>query len=359
MYRSLSVENLFMRLLAPVFMLCLSLFSLPGLAATVNDLYQVREPVASQQPEERNAALLRALDTLVLRLTGNPEALKNPGLDALRKDPQQIVSQYGYESDNLLVDFDPISTDRSLRQAGLSLWGANRPAIMLWWLNDGSDGSNLIGDGQSSATPLSQAAQHRGLPLRLPIADLSEQLLAVPENLGASDPVALREASERYAADALLAVQAREDNGQWQAEWRLWLGEEREQGKVQGADQAALADGIFLAIGERLAPRFVVAPGAASSLTVEVQGTDLARYAELQRALEPFGAQLRQAKGDILVYQVNASAEQLRAQLALLGLQEAPAEAAPLDASQAPAEHAQGAPTPQIVPLNDVLRFRW
>ena len=72
--------------------LCLSLFSLPTFAETVGDLYQVREPVASQQPEERNQALQRALDTLVLRLTGDPAALKNPAVAELRKDPQQLIS---------------------------------------------------------------------------------------------------------------------------------------------------------------------------------------------------------------------------------------------------------------------------
>jgi uncharacterized protein len=349
-----------MRLSARVVLLCLSLFSLPAIAATVNDLYQVREPVASQQPEERDAALLRALDTLVLRLTGNPQALKTSALDALRKDPQQIVSQYGYENDNLLVDFDPVSTERTLRQAGLSLWGANRPAILAWWLNDGTGGSSLVGDGQSGAQILSHAAQHRGLPLRLPIADLSEQLLATPESLEASDPAALRSASERYAADALLVVQAREDNGQWQAKWRLWLGEEREQGSVQGADQTAVADAVFLAIGERLAPRFMVAPSAAAtSLTLEVQGVDLARYAQLQRILEPMGAQLRQAQGDRLVYAVNASAEQLRAQLALLRLQDVTDQAAPIEAGQVPVEPAAAGSAPQVLPRNDVLRFRW
>lgn len=349
-----------MRLTARLLLACLPLFSLPSLAATVSDLYQVREPVASQQPDERAAALGRALDTLVLRLTGDANAAQSPALAALRKDPQQIVSQYGYEGDKLLVDFDPISTERSLRQAGLSLWGANRPAILTWWLNDASAGSNLIGDGQEAAQVLGLAAQHRGLPLRLPLADLDEQLLATAQTLAANDPAALRTASERYAADALLTVLAREDNGQWQAQWRLWLGDEREQGKVQGADQAALADAILLAVSQRLAPRFIVAPGAANSLTLEVQGVDLARYAELQRILEPFAAQLRKVQGDTLTFQVTANVEQLRAQLALARLQEIPAEAPPLDASQPAQAPAAGAePAPQIVPRADVLRFRW
>ena len=349
-----------MRLIARLLVLCLPLLSLPGFAATLSDLYQVREPVASQQPDERDAALGRALETLVLRLTGSREAARSPALAELRKDPQQIVSQYGFEGDNLLVDFDPLSTDRQLRQAGLALWGANRPAIVAWWLNEAPGVSSLIGDGQDSAGPLRRAAQHRGLPLRLPLADLGEQLLATPDNFSANDPEALRSASERYAGDALLAVLAREVDGQWQAQWRLWLGDKREQGKAEGADQHAVADAVFLAISERLAPRFRVAPSAASSLALEVEGVDLARYAELQRMLEPLGAQLSQVQGDRLTYQINASAEQLRAQLGLLRLQEVPAEAAaagavPIDAGQPPAEQ----PAPQVLPRTEILRFRW
>ncbi|OLU28781.1 hypothetical protein BVH03_12510 [Pseudomonas sp. PA15(2017)] len=356
----------------PIFrplLLCLSLLSLPTLAATVSDLYQVRETVASQQPEERDAALQRAVETLVLRLTGKPEAAKGSALAQLRKDPQQIISQYGYEGDHLVVDFDAVSTDRSLRQAGLPLWGVNRPAILAWWLNETVDGANMVGDGQTAAEPLREAARHRGLPLRLPLADLSEQLVATKEALGAKEPGELRSASERYGADALLAVRASEADGKWQANWQLWLGDEREQGKAEGADQAALADAVLLAVSERLAPRFVVAPGASSAQTVEVIGADLSRYAELQRVLEPFGAQLQSVQADRLIYKVNASAEQLRTQLGLLQLHEesaaelasqVPAESqAPIDASQAPVQPQAAPPAAPATASGEVMYFRW
>ena len=349
-----------MRFATRLLLACLSFVALPTFAAPVSDLYQVREAVSSQQPEERAAALSRALDTLVLRLTGKTDAAQSPALAALRNDPQQIVSQFSYEGEVLQVDFDPLSTERSLRQAGLALWGANRPSILLWWLSDASDGSRLLGDGQEAAAPFMQAAQHRGLPLRLPLADLAEQLLAVPENLTSNQPAALSEASERYAADALLAVLAREANGQWQAEWRLWLGDEREQGTVKGADQGALADAILREVSQRLAPRFIVAAGAATSLTVEVRGVDLARYAELQRILEPFAAQLRTVQGDTLTFSVNANADQLRAQLSLARLQEVPADVSAVDADPAitPPVTAAEPATPNVA-QGTVLRFSW
>ncbi|MQK16791.1 DUF2066 domain-containing protein, partial [Escherichia coli] len=88
-----------------------------------------------------------------------------------------------------------LTTENKLRQAGLPLWGANRPSILAWWLNSGVEGANLVGDGQEASTPLRLAAQHRGLPLRLPLADLQEQLVATPENLGADQPQALQPVS--------------------------------------------------------------------------------------------------------------------------------------------------------------------
>ncbi len=87
---------------------CLSLLSLAIHAETLNGLYQVREPVSSQSPDERNQATQRALETLVLRLTGDPKALQSAGLAEVRKDPQQIISQYGYDAgppESLQVDF--------------------------------------------------------------------------------------------------------------------------------------------------------------------------------------------------------------------------------------------------------------
>ena len=340
---------------------CLSLVSLVGHAETVKGLYQVREPVNGQSPEERDQATQRALDTLVLRLTGDPKAAQSPGLAAIRKDPQQIISQYGFDAgppEVLKVDFDPGTTEQALRRAGLAMWGANRPSILGWWLNDSAEGSSLVGDGQASAAPLRRAAQHRGLPLRLPLADLNEQIVATAPNLEGADPAPLNAASERYNADALLAVHAQETGGQWQAKWRLWLGDQKEAGTVQGADQAAVADAVMLAVNERLAPRFVARPGASSTQLLEVQGMNLEHYASLGRLLEPFGGRVQSVDGDRIVYLVNGSVDQLRAQLSLARLQEAPASQAPTPA--VPVQPAVGGAVPAPAPApTPQLRFRW
>jgi len=345
---------------------CLALIAATAQAENVSGLYQVREPVTGEGPEARTAATAKALDTLVLRLTGDPKAVQSPALAALRKDPQQIINQVGSEAgppESVLVEFDPGSTERALRKAGLALWGSNRPSILGWWLNDSADGSSLVGDGQASAQPLRRAAQHRGLPLRLPLADLQEQLVANAKQIEGSNPAPLREASERYGADALLAVHAQEADGKWQGKWQLWLGDQREQGAAEGADPAALADAVMLAVSSRLAPRYVARPGASSQMQVQVQGMSLQRYAELARVLEPYGPRLQMAEGTTLTYGVTGNREQLRAQLGLAKLQELPADQAPaVPVTPAPAASTAGeqpAPAARAPTPFDGLRFRW
>ena len=331
---------------------CLSVLSLPGHAEVVANLYQVQEPVTSQTPEDRTQAIQHALETLVLRLTGDAKAINNPGLAAVRGDTQQIISQYGYDAgppQTLQVDFDPVSTDKALRGAGLAMWGNNRPVILGWWLNDTVDGTSLIGDGQSAADPLRRAARHRGLPLRLPLADLSEQLVGTAKNLEGTDPAPLQGASERYGADALLAVHASQNGEKWQAKWRLWLGGQKEQGSSEGVDQAALSDAVMLAVAQRLAPRYVAKPGVAGDLSVEVGGMTLDHYAEMGRLLEAFGGQVKAVNGDSVTYKVTASADQIRAQMALAKLQEVQPPAAGVPVPEvAPASGA--APTPVAPP---------
>lgn len=326
-----------MRLFPRLLMLCAACIVLPSLAAPLSNLYEVREPVADQS-EAREAALQRAFDTLVLRLTGDPEASQRPAVAELRKNPQQLIGRYAHESDSVVVYFDPQTTERSLRGAGLALWGANRPSILSWWLVDGGDGARLVGDGQDQSVALRVAAQHRGLPLRLPLADLGEQMLGVAEAAQGADAQALHEASERYDADALLAVSAAQADSQWEASWHLWLGEEQTRGKASGQTHEALADAVMLAVSKYLAPRYTVAAGEVEDITLEVLGADVDRFAELEQLLAPLGGRLIRVESDRLVYRLSASPDQLRAQLALARLHEVPAEELAIEAPQAEPE---------------------
>jgi len=337
-------------------------------AEVVDNLYQVREPVTSQQPDERNAALKRAFQVLAVRLTGDPQAGQNPGLASALAAPEALITQYGYDAgppEVLVVNFDPAAAERALGQAGLSVWGANRPVVMVWWLNDADSGASLVGDGQPASTAVQRGAQRAGLPIRLPLADLSEQLAGTAANIDASDPTALRQASERYGANALLAVHAKPQGSGWQAQWRLWNGGAAEQGSSQAADQDALAAAVLQDVGARLSKKFVSRPGTTQPLTLVADNSNFERYAQLQKALEPLSSRLVKVEGTQLTYDLTANPDQLQAQLGLAGLQPA---SAPTPAASAPAAagapvDANAAPTaPAALPTasgRTTLYFRW
>lgn len=308
-------------------------------AEPVVGLYQVREDLASQESEVRDAGLQQAFATLVQRLTGKKNAVQAPQLAAYQADPQALISRYGYDGNTLIVNFDPQSVQSALRAAQLPLWGSNRPLVLAWWLVDDEQGTRLISDGQSLAPHLQSAAHYYGIPARLPLGDLDEQLLASADALSQDDAQPVRQAAERYNADAVLSVHQQTNGQTLQAQWQLWVGEGREQGQVSADSQTVLAQQVFAQVNQRLAARFAIKPGQGETFIVRVAAIDLERFVLVERLLEPFAAQLQEVTKDYAQWQVRSTGEQLRAQLTLAHLKETAlpvptAEPAPIDAAE-------------------------
>lgn len=342
--------------------LLLSLSTMLASAAAVDNLYDVSEPVAGQQAEERDAALSRALAVLVERLSGSRTALDNSVVQEALKAPQGFANQYGYRElpNGLMLEaaFNPLMVDNLLRQAGVAVWGASRPAVLTWWLNQASDETvALVGDGSEQAASLRNGAQYAGLPISLPLADLDEQLLASLETVS-GQPQGLEAASQRYTSDARLAVVAKPVAAGFEAQWQGWMGEWQVRGSASGADQMALSRDVYQQLAAQLAARFVVADTAQQGqFMLVVHGvTDLGRYAQLERLLEPFNPKLLGAQADRMSYQLQASREQLAAQLGLAGIIAAP-EARP---QVQPGVDANGQP---VLPAADSAgmaeHYRW
>lgn len=318
-------------------------------AKPVEDFYRVREPIASQQPAVRDEALKRAVDVLIVRLTGKPDAVNTAALASVRANPQQWITRYGYEGNHLAVDFDPATVQAALRQAGLSQWGADRPTLLTWWLTNATEGSQLVADGQETANVLKTAAQYRGLPILMPLGDLGEQLAITPEVLQSGSVEPLRAAASRYAADGLLSVYARPVGDSWQADWQLWVGERQGRGQVSANSLPHLADAVMLATQGFMAPFFAgkasssPPPAATEQIFLELQGATLARFAELDPLLT--SGRLVFVEGDRLLYRFDAIArDQLKAQLAKAHLQ----ELASTETDPAP-----------LVTTTPALRYRW
>jgi hypothetical protein len=91
---------------------------------------------------------------------------------------------------------------------------------------------------------------------------------------------------------------------------------------------------------------------------LEVQGMNLSATPTLGRLLEPFGGRPQSVDGDRILYRVNGSTDQLRAQLSLAKLQEV--AAAPPGTGTLPARSGRFDPGCSASPVaTPQLHFRW
>jgi hypothetical protein len=308
-------------------------------AAEVTGLYQVREPLAGSTEEAREQAFGQAFTTLLQRLTGSAGSAQNPALAAARSRPQDLALGFTYLDNELRVSFDPGSVMQVLRDAQVPLWGQERPVLLLWWAEDGLHGRQLLGDGHPHTLELRQAAQHRGLPVRFPLGDLNEQVQA-DSGWSGTGQSGLEELLQRYGADALLAVEARNDAGMISGSWQLLGTSLNQEGRLQGQEVPVVADSMFQSLAQAMAREYAIVPGQGDLLQVRLQNLELDSMVAAEKALQVFDGRLVKLQDDQAVWQVTALPDQLRSQLALYKFREVPAswQAEPADAGNRPQE---------------------
>jgi uncharacterized protein len=289
---------------------CLRLALLPALlvvasagAVTVPNLYETAQPVDGS----RDAAFVEALRTVLVRVSGQRDAALRVGEIS---DPRKYVQRFGFTAGNVLeVGFDAASVDQLLSNAGLPIWGRERPAtVVMFGVEEGGAWRWLAADTPArEREAIEKIARERGLPLKWPVMDAQERSEA------SSDSPGLMQAASRYGADAVLLGRARGGTVQW-----TLLSSE-------GAAQASggLDDGVHLA-ADTFARVFAASGSSLGSVIVEVAGiSDLNAYAATLNYLEGMtlvrGVALEQVTGDRMRFKlaVRGDAATLRRAIAL------------------------------------------
>lgn len=289
---------------------CLRLALLPALlvvasarAVTVPNLYDTAQPVDGS----RDAAFVEALKTVLVRVSGQRDAALRVGEIS---DPRKYVQRFGFTAGNVLeVGFDAASVDQLLSNAGLPIWGRERPAtVVMFGVEEGGTWRWLASDTPArEREAIERTARERGLPLKWPVMDAQERSEA------SSDSPGLMQAAARYGADAVLLGRARGGTVQW-----TLLSNE-------GAAKASggLDDGVHLA-ADTFARVFAASGSSLGSVIVEVAGiADLNAYAATLNYLEGMtlvrGVALEQVSGDRMRFKlaVRGDAATLRRAIAL------------------------------------------
>ena len=236
-------------------------------AKEVKNLFEISIPVESQSKAVRNKVTKKALLEVVVRISGQSQAVDNESIKSKIRKSSIYVQRYLYRdavitneqgetSKQLMLDlyFDEQALRKLLREAELPRWGTNRPQVLIWaaigdkqqrllmgtdadamqrvlaLVND--DSLNIIDAPALTLEPapepaadlqeiLNQAAFNRGLPIILPLMDLEDSLAIDVADVWGRFVQPIRQASERYSTDAILAGQIMKQDDVWMTRWLL------------------------------------------------------------------------------------------------------------------------------------------
>lgn len=289
----------------------------PVVAVEVPWLYEVTVPVADQSASARLDAGSRALAQLLTRLTGLTSVPRNEAVTRALNAPDLYFNQFGFvrerEDDRdvlkLRLHFMPQPVLDLIREANLPVWPSNRPSVLAWIVVDDGMVRRILGSADAEhplVAALEQRCRERGVPLRLPLLDLTDQLTVEPAAVWGRLDQILEPASTRYGADTILIgrLQLMPDQ-EWRAEWDFRADGLPRQSIQQAGDPAALGRAAADLIADELAARYAVFDRGVRRVELSVSEVERAvDYAELLRYLNGLefvqGVTVSAAAGDRL-----------------------------------------------------------
>ncbi|HSX60461.1 MAG TPA: DUF2066 domain-containing protein [Tahibacter sp.] len=227
------------RLFALLFIVAsLSSFGVPARAQSASaSLYAGEVPVADQSDEQRAIALKSALAQVVVKLTGDRNAVNGEAVAKLIESADRYVQQYTYRQDvanvdgqpvlrlSLVASFDRGALDRVLRDRGLRVWTpAARAPVVTWIAVDDGNGPRLIDGADPAGRAMQLVAEQRGATLVWPRIESPDQAQTTAQIVWEGDVMTLSADAARYQTDTVLIGQLRRVGDAWSARWTLALG---------------------------------------------------------------------------------------------------------------------------------------
>ncbi|WP_432695612.1 DUF2066 domain-containing protein [Marinobacterium sp. YM272] len=189
------MQKLLSKLTFPILILVLlPLLALPLKAAPVDNLFIASINPAADQAEKLN----RALAQVMVKVSGRRDILKHPAYETIRDNAALLVKPTDTPE---RIAFDGDALSHLMTSLEMPVQPADRPQLLVWFVRDGM---TLVEPGSQTYRELQETAQERGLPVREPLLDLTDQLALEAGQLAALDQAAILQASARYEPDAVL-----------------------------------------------------------------------------------------------------------------------------------------------------------
>ena len=224
--------------------LCSCFFVFAAISAQAAPSYfEAGVPVKGQGEQERSAAAQDGLIEVLARMSGEDESVIRSDATVQQRSATALsyVLQFRYaDLDDsaalaqgynalLYLDYSPQVVKEILQSANLPFWPVNRPATLVWLVEDGNSDKHLVNAASAPefADALERQSQRLGVPLTFPLLDLQDQYALDADQVWNLDENAIRDASERYHADLILIGKyTQTSSGQYWVNWQLLHGDQ-------------------------------------------------------------------------------------------------------------------------------------
>jgi hypothetical protein len=262
----------------------LLLFANISTAVRVSAIYKAEIPVTTQTEHERNKVLPEALVQVLVKVNGNSQIVNNPDLRAHLNQASTLMQEFSYASSNiptypylLTVEFDPESINTLLRNAGVPIWGMNRPLLLAWVDYEvPNKPAEMIGSGSENNIQkmLKHQADLRGLPLILPMLDMTDINLVTANDITTMAIPNLSNAAKRYSSDGMLIIRVIRLTDGFLAQTRLLLGDQQWGWKTTGNSLQSVLSSLINNVTDTLAGRYatVIKSTVQEQLTLKITG---------------------------------------------------------------------------------------
>ncbi|WP_095210059.1 DUF2066 domain-containing protein [Endozoicomonas ascidiicola] len=322
------------RYLLPM-LLALSVMALSSVtqAAVVKGLYRHEVPIAGQDGTQRAEAMSQALSDVLVKVAGQRGVLTNIYIRNALSKPETYIREFGFRTDDTSTNrqkyfqatFDELAVNQLLEQAGVPIWGKNRPSTLMWLAIEDRGLRTLVSSADELPRVFGQAFSQRGLPSLFPLMDFEDEAAISAVDVWGGFSGKILEASKRYGSQSILSGRLAEDNGRYYGRLNLTFRGNTQSAAIQGLNSQGVAQTASDLVGSVLSQHYAVNTSDASSkvnLTVENVST-LDDYATLVKYLERVNAvravDVENVRGSVISLEltIDGSESQLADALAL------------------------------------------
>lgn len=303
-----------------------------AVAVEMESLYTVQVPFDASATDAQNLAYQTALTEVLVRVTGTTAIAEWEQLADLFPNPGRFVLQYRPgEDDTLEVSLDGPAIENVLRQAGVGIWGSDRPLTLVWVAVDWGQGEREIvaaddperrpGDARSIdrnrllRERVTEIATHRGIPVLFPLLDIEDlENISFTDIWGGFDDLLLL-ASARYEAETVLVGRIRAGSPIMNR-WTWYLGGER-------MSWTGETEEVMHLLADTLAARFKIdSRSPIETIRLTISGIDSVNaFGKVQRYMENLRGvdqvMIESVAGDRIIYKIRIQGGIERLQRAL------------------------------------------